>query len=123
MVTVAMPRKQIKDLIYERKRPELTRRFLNHQPARGRDAREILRTRRTLSTPQAWHSELRDVYHNNDECTEGNNIERENRLPGTGGKRLCSHCALLNGGSENGLYPGTLVGIKTGSVRNSVSIL
>ena len=37
----------------------------------------------------------RNVYHNNDKCTEGNNIEKENRAPGTGGRPLCEHCARL----------------------------
>jgi hypothetical protein len=37
----------------------------------------------------------RPVYHDNDECTEGNNIETENRVPGTGGRRQCEHCARL----------------------------
>ncbi len=38
----------------------------------------------------------REVYHNNTACTERNNIERENLAYGTGGRRLCSHCKLLN---------------------------
>jgi hypothetical protein len=36
------------------------------------------------------------VHHNNDKCTEGNNIEPRNRRAGTGGHRLCSHCARLS---------------------------
>lgn len=36
------------------------------------------------------------VYHNNDRCTEGNNIESYNRVEGTGGLRLCSGCKELN---------------------------
>jgi len=36
------------------------------------------------------------VYHNNDKCTEGNNIEPENRVDGTGGKTLCKRCEELN---------------------------
>ena len=43
-----------------------------------------------------WHSVKQDVYHNNTECTEGNNIEPENRREGDGGKRLCDHCKSLN---------------------------
>ena len=39
-----------------------------------------------------------DVYHNNNRCTEGNNIETRYRKSGTGGKRLCSHCKRLNQG-------------------------
>lgn len=37
-----------------------------------------------------------EVYHNNNECTEGNNIESYNRVSGTGGLRLCDHCKRLN---------------------------
>lgn len=36
------------------------------------------------------------VYHDNNRCTEGNNIEWYNRVPGTGGLKLCQHCAVLN---------------------------
>ena len=36
------------------------------------------------------------VYHNNDACTEGNNIESRNRVSGTGGLPLCEHCKRLN---------------------------
>lgn len=35
------------------------------------------------------------VHHNNDKCTEGNNIEAANKKAGTGGHPLCSHCARL----------------------------
>lgn len=38
----------------------------------------------------------RDVYHNNNRCTERNNIETRNERQGTGGRRLCHHCATLN---------------------------
>lgn len=37
-----------------------------------------------------------EVYHNNDQCTEGNNVEIYNRVHGTGGLRLCDHCRRLN---------------------------
>lgn len=43
-----------------------------------------------------WHSILREVYHNNRSCTEGNNIEAWYLHPGTGGKRLCRRCKKLN---------------------------
>lgn len=36
-----------------------------------------------------FHSKLetdRKVYHDNDKCTEGNNIEERNRVSGTGGR-------------------------------------
>jgi len=42
------------------------------------------------------HSIDSDVYHNNNKCTERNNIEPKNLRQGTGGKRLCSHCKRLN---------------------------
>jgi hypothetical protein len=35
------------------------------------------------------------VHHNDNRCTEGNNIERENLRSGTGGKPLCNHCRNL----------------------------
>ncbi len=44
----------------------------------------------------AWHSVEGDVYHNNRNCTAGNNIETENYRSGTGGKPLCKECARLN---------------------------
>jgi hypothetical protein len=36
-----------------------------------------------------------EVYHDNDRCTEGNNIEKENRVLGTGGRRRCKRCTEL----------------------------
>lgn len=47
---------------------------------------------------EPFHSTLSftEVYHNNDQCTEGNNIEIRNLQKGTGNKRLCSRCAELN---------------------------
>jgi hypothetical protein len=43
----------------------------------------------------AFHSKLpgTDVYHNDNTCTVGNNIESYNKVSGTGGLRLCSQCA------------------------------
>ena len=35
------------------------------------------------------------VHHDNDKCTEGNNIEKENRASGTGGHPRCDHCERL----------------------------
>ena len=35
------------------------------------------------------------VYHVCSNCTEGNNIERENRAPGKGGGSLCKRCEEL----------------------------
>ena len=45
-----------------------------------------------------FHSKRKEVevYHNNNKCTEGNNIERENLRQGTGGRRLCERCKELN---------------------------
>ena len=46
----------------------------------------------------AFHSKRpndRNVYHDNDRCTEGNNIESYNRVSGTGGRPQCEHCAKL----------------------------
>lgn len=42
-----------------------------------------------------WHSVKQYVYHNETACPEGNNIERENRRNGTGGKPLCNRCRNL----------------------------
>ena len=35
------------------------------------------------------------VYHDNNKCTEGNNIESYNLVQGTGGRPLCDHCKRL----------------------------
>jgi hypothetical protein len=43
-----------------------------------------------------WHSVKQTVHHNNTNCNTGNNIERENRREGTGGKPLCKECADNN---------------------------
>lgn len=37
----------------------------------------------------------RQVYHDNDQCTEGNNIETKYRRPGTDGRPKCKRCAEL----------------------------
>jgi len=46
----------------------------------------------------AFHSKRPGTirHHNNNVCTEGNNIESYNRVPGTGGHPLCSRCSELN---------------------------
>lgn len=36
------------------------------------------------------------VHHNNNKCTEGNNIETYNIASGTGNLPLCDHCKRLN---------------------------
>ncbi len=46
----------------------------------------------------AFHSikpNTRNVYHDNDRCTEGNNIESYNKRSGTAGRPRCEHCARL----------------------------
>ena len=35
-------------------------------------------------------------HHDNDKCTEGNNIETHYWASGTGGKPLCAHCTKLD---------------------------
>lgn len=35
------------------------------------------------------------VHHNDNKCTEGNNIETANRKAGTGGLPLCARCKTL----------------------------
>lgn len=35
------------------------------------------------------------VHHNDNKCTEGNNIESHNKVAGTGGLPLCDHCKRL----------------------------
>jgi hypothetical protein len=42
-----------------------------------------------------WHSIKQDKHHDNTSCNTGNNIERENRREGTGGKPLCTECRGL----------------------------
>lgn len=44
-----------------------------------------------------FHSKLpgTDRHHNNNKCIKGFNIESKNRVSGTGGHPLCSHCAKL----------------------------
>ncbi len=51
-----------------------------------------------------WHSEKSPVYHNHSECNTGNNIERENRRSGTGGKTRCQECTSLIVDYENARF-------------------
>lgn len=37
----------------------------------------------------------RNVHHDNNQCTEGNNIEAHYKVAGTGGHPKCEHCARL----------------------------
>ncbi len=45
-----------------------------------------------------WHSTRpgETVYHDNDQCTEGNNIEAHYLKSGTGNRNLCSRCKKLD---------------------------
>ena len=38
----------------------------------------------------------KNVYHDNDKCTEGNNIETYNKRSGTAGRPKCEHCQRLD---------------------------
>ncbi len=42
----------------------------------------------------AFHSKLpgTEVYHDDNTCTVGNNIENSNKVSGTGGLRKCEEC-------------------------------
>jgi len=46
------------------------------------------------------HAEESSVHHNNNQCTERNNIETRNLRQGTGGKPLCQHCKRINAGGK-----------------------
>ena len=43
-----------------------------------------------------WHSIKEDVHHDNNKCTEGNNIEVANKRSGTGNKPKCKRCQTLD---------------------------
>lgn len=51
-----------------------------------------------MSKVLAFHSKLlgTSVHHDNNQCTEGNNIETKNRVSGTGGLPKCDHCKRLS---------------------------
>lgn len=43
-----------------------------------------------------FHSRVqKDVYHDDNKCTEGNNIETKYRVSGTGSLPKCKHCREL----------------------------
>ena len=47
-----------------------------------------------------WHSVKeydRNVYHDETRCTEGDNIQKENRRAGTGGRPKCERCREISG--------------------------
>ena len=47
-----------------------------------------------------YHSVDSDVYHIYSDCTVGNNIERDKKKQGTGGKRLCAVCKEIRAGKR-----------------------
>jgi hypothetical protein len=50
-----------------------------------------------ITKTSPWFSAKRKIYHNNTACKTGNNIfEKENLRSGSGGKRLCWECTMLN---------------------------
>lgn len=54
----------------------------------------------TMTKKTPWHSKRPDdrkVYHDETQCTEGNNIEERNRVSGTGGLPKCDHCRRISG--------------------------
>jgi hypothetical protein len=58
---------------------------------------EVFRKETTMTRVSPFYSTLvRRVHHNNNRCTEGNNIERRYWASGTGGLPLCHHCAALS---------------------------
>jgi hypothetical protein len=59
----------------------------------------IVKGGRLVTQVSPWHSKRvtdRNVYHDNNKCTEGNNIESWNRESGTDGRPKCEHCADLD---------------------------
>lgn len=55
---------------------------------------------RKMATVPPYHStkpNTSNVHHNNNGCTEGNNIERMYLASGTAGRPLCDHCKRLAG--------------------------
>jgi len=61
----------------------------------------LKQSRKAKAMPKVnpWHSVkqyTRNVHHDNTECTEGNNIEKEYWRAGTGGRPKCEHCADLD---------------------------
>jgi hypothetical protein len=62
-------------------------------PTKRRGRKEVV----TMAKVPAYHSAKAGtkVHHNNNKCTEGNNIETYNLRSGTGGLPLCDHCKRL----------------------------
>lgn len=60
---------------------------------------ELLQEKYEMAKVAPFHSKLQSdlpVYHDNNACTEGNNIEARNRKSGTGGRPKCQHCKRLS---------------------------
>jgi hypothetical protein len=56
-----------------------------------------------MSKVAPFHSKKnsdRKVYHDNNECTEGNNIEKYYLASGTDNRPLCEHCKKINEGGK-----------------------
>jgi len=45
-----------------------------------------------MAKTSPWHSIKQQIHHNSTLCNTGNNIEKENRRSGDGGKPLCKEC-------------------------------
>jgi Mn-dependent DtxR family transcriptional regulator len=47
------------------------------------------------TTSPEYAPQIRDFFHDHDDCPEGKKIKRENRKSGAGGKRTCKECIKL----------------------------
>lgn len=61
------------------------------------DSFELTESESKMAKVNPFHSKRvgTEVHHDNDKCTEGNNIESYNRVPGTGGHPKCKNCKDL----------------------------
>lgn len=48
------------------------------------------------TTPEAGDSGHRNVYHDNDACSDGKRILPQNKVSGKGGRPLCDECDGLS---------------------------
>jgi len=46
----------------------------------------------------AYHSKRSKVYHTQNNCPVGKAVKKRNRLPGTGGKKMCNFCKMAGKG-------------------------
>jgi predicted XRE-type DNA-binding protein len=65
------------------------------KPARARPHVTVISKVSSMAEVSPWYSIKQSVHHISTKCNTGNNIERENRRSGTGGKPLCQECAHL----------------------------